>query len=152
MKKKILLIITVVIAAVIFFHSSMPATESTVESDGAYSILDGFTSFFHLPNLFNAVTIRKLAHFAEYAIYGFFLSATIKAYCGGLKSEVFKVLFLLLSVPVIDEWIQYFPAGRSAQVSDVILDFSGGVFGLICLVVLVYIVSRVRLRKGKRSE
>ena len=152
MKKKILLIITVLITAVIFIHSSIPAVESTVESDAAYGLLDGVTEFLHLPNLFTAVTIRKLAHFLEFAVYGFFLTATVKAHCTALKSEVFKILFFLLCVPVTDETIQYFPAGRSAQVSDVLLDFSGGLFGFLCMVILIAAVNFLRRTKSSRPD
>lgn len=152
MKKKILLIITLIIISVIFLHSSMPAAESTIESDNAYNMLDGFTAFLHLPNLFNTITIRKLAHFAEFAVYGLFLAATVRAYCEQLKGEVFKILFFLLCVPVIDEAIQYFPDGRSAQVSDVILDFSGGIFGFICLALFAYIINRLYKNMNKSKK
>ena len=143
MKKKILLFITISITAFIFIHSSVPAVESTVESDAAYGILDRFTSFLHLPNLFTAITIRKLAHFAEFAAFGFFLSATVRTYGDSFKQELFKILFFLLAVPVTDETIQFFPEGRSAQVSDVLLDFSGAVFGFLCLLILYVIIMKL---------
>ena len=149
MKKHILLTITIIIVSFIFIHSSMSATESTVQSDAAYGTLDGILSFLNIPNLFNAVTIRKAAHFAEFAVLGFFLSATVFAYCNKLKSEVFKVLFLLLAIPVTDEFIQYFSPGRSAQVSDVLLDFSGGVFGFLCLAGFIFIFTRLKNKKEK---
>ena len=152
MKKRILLMITILITMIIFIHSSIPAVESTVESEAAYGILDSVTEFIHLPNLFTAVTIRKLAHFCEFAVFGFFLSGTVKAYCTSLKNEVFKILFFLLCVPVIDETIQYFPLGRSAQVSDVLLDFSGGMFGFLCMVILAAAAAFLHKRKSSRHR
>ncbi len=150
MKKRILLLITIFITAFIFIHSSVPAVESTVESDAAYGILDGFASLLHLPNLFTAITIRKLAHFAEFAAFGFFLSATVRAYGASFKQEIFKILFFLLAVPVTDETIQFFPEGRSAQVSDVLLDFSGAVSGFLCIVLLYAIIAKHS--KSKRNN
>ncbi len=143
MKKRILLIITILIAAFIFIHSSIPAVDSTVESDAAFGVLDRLTALLNLPNLFNAITIRKLAHFAEFAVFGFFLSATVRSYGGSFTRELFKILFFLLAVPVTDETIQFFPEGRSAQVSDVLLDFSGAVFGFLCLALLWAIVTKI---------
>ncbi len=150
MKKRILLIITVTITAVIFLHSSMSAAESTVESDAAFGVVDSLTGFLNLPNFLNGITIRKLAHFVEFAVFGFFLSATVHAYWGGFKNQIFKVLFLLLSVPVTDEFIQYFSEGRSAEVRDVILDFSGGSTGFLCLWILSIIV--LHIKKEKKIE
>ena len=147
MKKRILLVITIIITSVIFLHSSMSAAESTVESDAAYGILDGMTSFFGLPNFLTGITIRKAAHFMEFAVFGFFLSSTVHSYAAGFKNQIFKILFFLLAVPVTDEFIQYFSEGRSAQVSDVLIDFSGGLCGFFALGVFLSIVTWINNRK-----
>ena len=152
MLKKLFLIITILITAVIFIHSSIPAVESTVQSDAAFNMLDNVTTVLHLPNLFTEISIRKLAHFTEFAVYGFFLSATVKSCCGSLKKDIFKILFFLLSVPVIDETIQYFPKGRCAQVSDILLDFSGGLFGVLCLAIIVYLFAKFKSKKQQKRQ
>lgn len=147
MKKRILLFLTIIIVFFIFSRSSMSAVASTVESDSAYGTLDGILSFLNIPNLFDTGTIRKAAHFIEFAVFGFFLSSTVFAYCKKFKGEIFKILFFILAVPVTDEFIQYFPAGRSAQVSDVLLDFCGGLFGFLCLFLLIFVVSKFKKKK-----
>jgi VanZ family protein len=46
------------------------------------------------------------------------------------------MLFGLLLVPVIDEFIQLFSAGRAGMVQDILLDFSGAVTGLVVVKIL----------------
>lgn len=147
MKKRILLLFTIIIIASIFIHSAMPGNESQTESDSVFLIFDRILTFLHLPNLFNEGTIRKLAHFVEFSFLGFFLSATVHAY-SGFKNQIFKILFFILAVPVADEFLQYFSEGRSSQVRDVLLDFSGGLFGFFTLWVLTLIIGSVKKKKS----
>lgn len=125
----------------------MPGNESQTESDSVFLIFDRILTFLHLPNLFNEGTIRKLAHFVEFSFLGFFLSATVHAY-SGFKNQIFKILFFILAVPVADEFLQYFSEGRSSQVRDVLLDFSGGLFGFFTLWVLTLIIGSVKKKKS----
>ena len=141
MKKRLLLTATVAITAFIFIHSLMPADDSQQESDSFFILFEQIMKFLHLPNLFNEGSIRKLAHFIEFSVFGFFLSSTVHAYCG-FKNQIFKILFFLLAVPVIDETLQYFSDGRSSAVKDVLLDFSGCLFGLSILFLITVIVSK----------
>ena len=133
MKKRLLLTATIAMTAFIFIHSAMPGDESQIESDSFFTVFDNILSFLHLPNLFDEGSIRKLAHFVEFSVLGFFPSKTVHAY-SGLKNQYFKIMFFLLAVPVLDEFIQYFSDGRNSQVTDVILDFGGCIFGFICLI------------------
>ena len=45
-------------------------------------------------------------------------------------SEIFLLLFLLLLFPVIDEFIQKF-SGRTSNIFDIIIDFSGGILAIL---------------------
>lgn len=130
MKKYIILFVTIAFTSVIFIHSSMSAETSTVESDAAFSMWDSISQFVHIPNFLTAISIRKAAHFVQFTVFGILLTSTVISFCGNIKNQIFKILFFLLAVPVTDEFIQYFPEGRSAQVSDVVLDFSGCIMGL----------------------
>lgn len=141
MKKRVLLILTVIVVGVIFFHSSMSAADSTVESDSVFGLFDKIVEVLHMPNILTATSIRKVAHFVQFAVFGGLLTATVFAHCNNIKKELFKILFLLLAVPVIDEFIQCFSDGRSSLIKDVLLDFSGGIFGFVLLSVIL-ILSR----------
>ena len=91
--------------------------------------------------------VRKVAHFAEYALLG--------AECAGLTvllaRRVFSPylwadLFAVLMVAVLDEFLQSF-VGRTSLVGDVLLDFSGALVG-IALVLVVTAVAGRRTREG----
>ena len=151
MKKRILLAVTIAITAVIFIHSSMDAAASSEESGFILRLFERFAQLIGRPGLFTDHIIRKLAHFTEFAVFGFFLSWTVREYAGGFKGQIFKVLFFLLSVPVTDETIQYFSLGRSAEVKDVLLDFSGAVFGFLVIAALSALAGKIAAKRGGKA-
>ena len=151
MKKRILLTVTVVLTAAIFIHSAMPADMSSDESGFILRLFEKLAEIFHAPSVFNEYTIRKFAHFTEFGVFGFFLSWTVREYCGGFKGQIFKVLFFLLSTPVADETIQYFSEGRSSQVKDVLLDFSGAVTGFAAIALIAAVIQRIHKKREKSN-
>ncbi len=144
MKKKILLTVTIIITLAIFIHSSMNAVDSSEESGALLQFINSIASSLHIQNILNEHSIRKLAHFTEFSILGIFLSWTVFEYCKQLKTKIFMILFFLLAVPVTDETIQYFPIGRSAEVKDVLLDFSGAVTGFLIASAIIFIIQKKR--------
>ncbi len=150
MKKKVLLIITLLIAAFIFLQSALPGSESQAESDSIFIIFDSILKFLHIPNFFDEGSIRKLAHFVEFSFWGFFLSATVHAY-SGFRGQIYKIMFFLLALPVSDELLQSFSDGRSSQIKDVLIDFSGGIFGFACLSILLYLnLKTINIKKNTK--
>lgn len=85
--------------------------------------------------------VRKLAHFCEYALLGFWYTLCLRVYTSHYIRHISWPLFLVLVMANVDETVQTFVAGRSGQLSDVWLDFSGGVTGLLCGLTLVVLVS-----------
>lgn len=150
MKKIVLLVITIAIALFIFINSILSADDSSTESGFILTIAESIISFLHIPDMLTETIIRKLAHFTEFAGLGLFLSLTVHEWYGTFRGQIFKILFLLLSAPVIDETIQYFPVGRSSEVRDVLIDFSGAIIGLV-IALLIYIVKEKRKEK-KHSD
>lgn len=75
-------------------------------------------------------TVRKAAHLFEYALLGAAVAWTLtqlrKKWGGGVYGFG---LFYLLAVAVLDEYVQSF-SGRSSLLSDVLLDFVGGMLGI----------------------
>ena len=54
---------------------------------------------------------------------------------------------------ITDEWHQYFIPGRSAQVSDILLDAVGVLTGIILVILLQKLSSKINDRKrGKKLE
>ncbi len=109
---------------VIWGHSMMPPAVSAAESDWVAELLRKILPF-ELP-----FSIRKIAHFSEFAVYG---AAAFLAFVGlfGLRIQtVINALFAGLLTAVTDEFIQAF-TGRGSAVTDVVLDFGGCLFGVL---------------------
>ena len=89
--------------------------------------------------------LRKAAHFTEFAIFGcFFCAFTVNL--GWITNRKYVALapFIPLSVAVSDEFIQYF-TGRGSMVTDVVIDFSGGLSGVLFVWLISYIISHKKL-------
>lgn len=87
--------------------------------------------------------VRKAAHFSEYALLGFFVELLAASLSGRLRFLVPEGL--CLAVALIDECIQFFSDGRSAQLKDVFIDLSGATIGVLLALLLIAIF-------GKRGE
>lgn len=114
----------------IFGNSAMPGDLSSGNSSFALEVLQGMLKALHIPwDWLTEHMVRKAAHFAEYAVLGLLLCKTVKEFWLEDRKRNFAVLFFGLLTPVLDEGLQLLVAGRSGQVSDVLLDFSGVLTG-----------------------
>jgi len=124
---------TIIWTAFIFYNSLQDANES---SSATYAFIRYIAP---LLNIFSIDTnsqyfghfIRKLAHFTEFTIQSVLINITFIKYRVKMKKFYIYTLFFGLLTAVTDEFIQLFSDGRSSQVSDVLLDFSGVVAGLL---------------------
>ena len=70
-------------------------------------------------------TIRKLAHFLEFACLGLLWCKVFASFHISNRTSNGYILLICLLVAVVDEYIQLFSPGRDGKVMDVLLDFSG---------------------------
>lgn len=96
--------------------------------------------------------VRKNAHFFQYLILSILLCTVVKQIKLHKSSEIFLLLFLLLLFPVMDEFIQKFIPERTSNIFDIILDFSGGVLGMLILNVLGSANYLKKISKNKLSR
>ena len=75
--------------------------------------------------------VRKNAHFFQYFILSILLCVAVRQFKLYKTSEIFLLLFLLLLFPVIDEFIQKYIPGRTSNIFDIVIDFSGGVLAML---------------------
>jgi VanZ family protein len=84
------------------------------------------------------VAIRKTAHFT---VYGILSALFFRAWRGGAQRRTWKWTWAILALAVClvaassDEYHQSFTPGRTAAVSDVILDMMGATFAQLMIVV-----------------
>jgi phosphate butyryltransferase len=112
----------ILVCICIFLFSNQPGVESTK-----------LTS-----NLF----LRKLGHFSEYAILGFFAFAYFSNIFQigrekiQLETSFFISFLFCFSYAVSDEFHQTFVIGRDGNFMDVLIDSGGVLFGIIISIIL----------------
>lgn len=89
-------------------------------------------------------TIRKMAHLFEYGVLGILLSADVTAFLHINKKGIFTALSIGLIIAVVDEMIQLTADGRSAQISDVCIDFVGVVLGTTTILVIINFLNKIK--------
>ncbi len=107
--------------------------------------VESLTDYFHNP-------IRKLAHFAEYAVMGSLLYILWRPW----RERNYK-LYLLIGIWVFvsaagDEFHQLFVPGRYGNIADVFLDTCGGLFGMLCCVRCEKTYKKISKNKSPVSE
>lgn len=171
----IIIVAWIAIMALIFWFSSQPADESTVQSHSVDTVIcriviKDFKTFtlaareYYIGHVDKFV--RKFAHFSEYALLGIFtwlaLNLSFIPFISKRRPQFAKttklaVTLRFLAIPVLwcclysitDEIHQLFADGRYASPTDVLIDTSGALFGvLILLPVRNFIIAlRHRIKK-----
>ena len=120
------LLLAVVLVALIFFNSSLPATDSGKLSGFVAQIVLQLSQMLDISLKGNVEhTIRKLAHFLEFACLGLLWYKVFASFHVSNRTSSGYILLICLLVAVVDEYIQLFSPGRDGKVMDVLLDFSG---------------------------
>ena len=120
------LFLAVALTAVIFVNSSLPATESGKLSGYIAQIALRLGQLLDISMQGDVEhTIRKLAHFMEFACLGLLWCKVFASFHVSNRTSNGYVLLFCLLAAVVDEYIQLFSYGRDGKVLDVLLDFSG---------------------------
>lgn len=98
--------------------------------------------------------VRKTAHFAIYAILGVLsvLNTVTLEKISLAKRFIISALFCLVYA-ISDEIHQLFVPGRSGEIRDVLIDFTGALIGILFTMLLVYLLKKKTggyLREKKR--
>ncbi|WP_370821439.1 VanZ family protein [Acidaminococcus massiliensis] len=147
MGRRVLWMLLVLLLGFIWGHSLQNGTASQAESQSVLHL--ALARWGNLPGMgcLNFYTIRKLAHLTEFAALGMVLSGLAGLYG---KRNLFSVLFWGACVGTVDEGIQLFSPGRSAQVSDVLLDTCGVLAGALVLRLVCRLVWGERTKERSR--
>lgn len=120
----------------IWGNSMRQGVDSTHLSTGALSIIQDILHDLGLPGgWLTDHIVRKTAHFTEYTALGIIAMQAFTPHRDTFSRAALGAFFLaVVAVPCLDETLQLFVDGRSGQVSDVLLDCGGILFG--CLLTL----------------
>lgn len=134
------------------FHNSMFNGQDSGKQSAF--VLAFINKFFARVGITATVTehfVRKMGHFTEYFALGGLLTLTVRMYARKPFKHIFTELFILIMVPEIDECIQHFIPGRGPSVIDVMIDFGGGLTGLMVLLLIINLVDSIRIGKQEDS-
>lgn len=102
--------------------------------------------------------LRKMAHFGEFILVGFWISMCMRAFTARILVHLSFPLFWGLFISVCDEAIQLCIPGRVSSVIDVLIDFSGILAGTtvafsICMIfAIVSFIAKKRRRKKTQDN
>lgn len=95
--------------------------------------------------------IRKLAHFTIYTVLGVLLMGLVSTY----NIEEMKRIYITMIIGILyassDEIHQSFIPGRSAQITDVMIDTMGVALGMCLILLLLKIVGTKKHKNVKYS-
>lgn len=158
---KILLPILCILWLAFIFSNSLQTSEAS--STQSSTVVDGIQSVAKVvaPDSWVAnakgeeydklhTEVRISAHFLQFAVLGALLCWCYFAYTFRVAYIYLPVCAVLL-VPFIDECLQGFVAGRATELSDILTDLTGGIFGFILAALSVIIGVIVYKRKRKKN-
>ena len=159
--KNISLFCLIATMVAIFLFSAQSAEESSKLSGRIVTVVIRIVmpSYDNLPFLEQqqirekvTFVVRKIAHFTEFMALGFFLMLYL--FCVYTKIKLFYIAFFSwvggTFYAVTDEIHQMFVSGRYPAVTDVVIDSSGVLFGIIFLLVLMKIYSLKYLSENSK--
>ena len=147
--------ILVLLVMLIIFQFSAENGEKSVETSGGV-VEDVLEIFMEKEEITPQVVskyqypIRKLAHFGIYMLLGFTLINAFKITFN--KKIWINSLFsaaVALAYASSDELHQKFSGGRGPAITDVLIDFSGAVVGIIIFVVMIFVLNLISKRSRK---
>ena len=136
------LAISIFLAVFIFANSAQPADESADMSGGLLLFINDIFAYCGIDVILSHHVLRKCAHFIEFFAVGVSLMVTTATFTKRLRRHIIKPVLISLAIAAIDETIQLFPPGRSAQASDVALDFTGAVCGIMFSWLVIYLINK----------
>ena len=154
MKRKILIslfsLLVILVTAFIFYNSTKGTEASYKDSDSVTEIVKPMISKDIAQDKKTLdFIVRKGAHGAEFALLGITVFSLSIILWESFKKPFFGTsLFYVLAVAVADEYIQSFK-NRSNEVLDIVIDFTGGVLGIL-VTLIVYFVYRFLKKRIKR--
>ena len=139
----------------IFSNSLQIAEVSEGSSGRVFGLMQGVLRRLGLPGAADRLTmhiVRKLAHFSEYMLEGFLLMLCLRVYTRHFFKHVSWPILGGLLTALTDETIQLFVPGRSGQVTDVWIDFSGVLTGFVVGLILLGLIRMCILLYKHRNE
>lgn len=156
LKKSILWIFVIFISVQIFSFSSATAAQSSNTSKKVTEVVvEVVKKTRSVPKAEEATLfevchkiVRKTAHFSEFMLLAIFVAALCRSYRFNMHVTLIISLLYPLLFAAADEFHQLFVDGRSGQITDVLIDFSGALTGTLAFVLCRFILLHIRRKKS----
>lgn len=96
--------------------------------------------------------IRKLAHGLEFFVLSILVFFALSKDNINNKDLIIRTLFIVVMAAILDEYLQSYIPGRGSSVSDVLIDFWGGVLGVLVSKLVSKITCITEEKIGKEKE
>ena len=158
----IVIILAVAINGYIIMHSCLDAAESTKASSSVVEVAEDVVNTVRPETItpenhdsFASFIRKAFGHFGLFAVSGLLTSLALYLSLSPFSwsKHYINVMFSLvvgLFMGIITEMIQLTVPGRSGQVTDVIIDFSGYLLGTLIIGLILFLIIR-KLRKKKNA-
>ena len=153
----IIILLAISINVFIIVNACLPAEPSTEESNWIVVLFKNIINAFRKDTIndsnigeFSSFIRKFIGHFSLFMVSGFLTTLSIKFIHYDLKQKF--ILFLIIScisglfLAILTEFIQLFVPGRSGEIRDVMIDFSGYLLAVAIVGLIVY------MRKQKISK
>lgn len=124
----------------IFYNSLEIGVASAARAREVAALINGYLGKLGIEPL-SILAIRKLAHFAEFALLGFWWTLCLRVYTHRYIRHISWPLFFVMFTANIDETIQTFVLDRSGSIRDVWIDVSGGITGITAGLFLIMVLT-----------
>jgi len=155
-------VLALVWMCVIFAFSAQNKEESGAVSESfSYRMVSSTGHFFHwkldeeqLHEIAGAIegAVRKGAHMTEYAVLAVLLFIWLGLWEMAQLLRAAAAFAISAAYAASDEFHQLFVPGRSGRVSDVFIDSSGALLGILLFVLLGKLAQALRRKKGLKRQ
>ena len=156
------IIITLLWLGFIYSNSLKTGTQSSEQSGKVHQIVNEVADKVGIDEPISEKTVRKTAHFTEFAVLGFLVCADLV--CFGIVTPKRKLyiscLLSLTAIPIsaifasADELLQNFSEGRRPSVTDVLIDTSGAAAATAVFIAFfasaVFIFGKIKAKKQSK--
>lgn len=147
------LAVLVLMVCFVWGNSLVPGEGSGNLSLEVTHLIQGVLSTVGLP--YEWVTnflVRKAAHFTEYMVLGIVAMQAFRPHRSSSAARLLATALFLVLIPSLDETIQLFVSGRAGQVTDVLIDCSGALTGVLLTLLASFIWRRAHNKRQPNAD
>ncbi len=148
----LLALLTLSLIVFIFSNSAQTAEVSSASSGRIMAFLNSICSSLKLNFTFTQSIVRTLAHFAEFGLLGVLSVSTFLSVFGVKAKTLILSVLLSVSTAIIDECIQLFSDGRAFQFSDLVIDFTGSLLGIVGVFLIALLINNHKIKVQRRKS